>query len=143
MAFLTEDDYAAVCDEFELEQIADNDTTREQAEQAAIEQVSSYTCDRYDMDAAFAATGSDRNPMLVQVTINIALYILVHRLPQQMGSDRRTELYEESVRWLRDVQASKASPDLPKYVSEDGTDTDTHNPVRWGSAIDKVSGVTW
>jgi hypothetical protein len=60
-----------------------------------------------------------------------------------MGSDRRTELYEESVRWLRDVQASKASPDLPKYVSEDGSDTDTHNPVRWGSAIDKVSGVTW
>ena len=143
MPFLTTTDYAAVCDDFELEQIQGSTTIREQAEQSAIEQVCSYTRDRYNMETAFAQTGTARNPMLVQVTINIALYIMIHRLPQQMGIDRRTELYEESIRWLRDVQASKASPDLPKYVSEDGADTDTHNPVRWGSAIDKVSGVTW
>ncbi len=141
--FLSDSDYKSVCDDFEFTQIQDNAVTRQQAEEAAMQMVASYTRDRYDMDAAFAHTGTDRDPMLVQVTVNITLYLLIHRLPQQMGSDRREQLYDDAIRWLRDVQASKASPAWPKYVSPDGTDHDTHNPVRYGSAIDKVSQCTW
>ena len=141
MQYLCEQDYAAVCDEFELEQIQGNVTIRQQAEQTAMEEVASYLRDRYDINAAYARTGRRRNPKLVAVVRDVTLYHLIHRLPQQMGSDRRQELYEGAIQWCRDVQASKASPELPKY--EDGTNTDTHNPVRWGCAIDKVSGVTW
>lgn len=140
--FLTDEDYKAVCDDFEFEQIQANTTIRQQAEVAAMEKIASYTRDRYDMEKAFAAEGKHRNPMLVECAVNISLYTMVHRLPQAMGSERREQLYEDSIKWLRDVQASKATPDLPKYVSEDG-DTDSHNPVRFGSAIDKVSSCTW
>ncbi|MBQ9187351.1 MAG: DUF1320 family protein [Prevotella sp.] len=138
--FLTEDDYKSVCDTYEFETLQADTAVRLTAERAAIEQVKGYTRHRYDMEKAFSAEGCDRNPMLVQVTVNIALWLMIHRLPQQMGHERRECLYKESIQWLKDVQASKASPDLPTYVSEDG-DTDAANPVKWGS--EKPSRCSW
>ncbi len=131
--FITEDDYKSVCDDFEFELICGvSQEDREAAERAALEQICSYTRHRYDMDKAFAAEGNERNPLLVQCTVNISLWLMVHRLPQNMGHERRECLYNDAIKWLKDVQASKASPDLPTYVSCDG-DTDANNPVRYGS----------
>jgi phage gp36-like protein len=129
--FLTVDDYRSVCDEYEFEQITHCPETREVAEAAALEQISSYLRSRYDIDRAFAASGCCRNSMLVQCAVNISLWLMIHRLPQNMGHERRECLYNDAVKWLRDVQAGKASPDLPVYVAADGS-TDTHNPVRSG-----------
>ena len=129
--FLTVEDYRSVCDTYEFEQITEDQTTRMAAEAAALEEISSYLRARYDMDRVFAASGTCRNPMVVQCAVNISLWLMVHRLPQNMGHERRECLYNDSIKWLRDVQASKASPDLPVYVSEEG-ETDTHNPIRTG-----------
>lgn len=123
--FLTVEDYRSVCDTYEFEQITENQATRMAAEAAALEEISSYLRARYDMDRVFAASGTCRNPMVVQCAVNISLWLMVHRLPQNMGHERRECLYNDSIKWLRDVQASKASPDLPVYVSEEG-ETDTH-----------------
>ena len=129
--FLTVEDYRSVCDDFEFEQITHSPETREAAETAAMEQIASYLRSRYDIERAFAQQGECRNAMLVQCAVNIALWLMVHRLPQSMGHERRECLYNDAVKWLRDVQASKASPDLPIYISSDGG-TDTHNPIRSG-----------
>lgn len=129
--FLTDDDYRSVCDQYELEQISHCPETRQKAEAAALEQIASYLRSRYDIERAFAAEGDCRNSMLVQCAVNISLWLMIHRLPQNMGHERRECLYNDAVKWLRDVQASKASPDLPLYMSADG-DTDTHNPIRTG-----------
>lgn len=129
--FLTDEDYQSVCDEFEMEQLTRCLATRDIAEAAAMEQVASYLRGRYDVARAFEARGNERNAMLVQATVNIALWLMIHRLPQNMGHERRECLYNDAVKWLRDVQSSKASPDLPVYASADGEDT--HNPVRYGS----------
>ena len=130
--FLTLEDYSSVCDEYELQQITQNDETRLTAEAAALEQIGSYLRHRYDMDRVFSAVGAERNAMLVQVAVNISLWLMIHRLPQSMGHERRECLYNDSVKWLRDIQAGKASPDLPQYQSPDG-DNDARNPVRFGS----------
>ena len=129
--FLTVEDYRSVCDDFEFEQITHSPETREAAETAAMEQIASYLRGRYDIERAFAQQGECRNAMLVQCAVNIALWLMVHRLPQSMGHERRECLYNDAVKWLRDVQASKASPDLPLYISSDGS-TDSHNPIRSG-----------
>ena len=76
--FLTVEDYRSVCDDYEFEQITQSPETREVAEAAALEQISSYLRSRYDIDRAFAASGSCRNAMLVQVAVNISLW-LIHR----------------------------------------------------------------
>ncbi len=130
--FLTLDDYRSVCDQYELKQITENDETRLMAEASALEQIGSYLRHRYDIDRVFASEGPCRNAMLVQCAVNIALWLMIHRMPQQMGHERRECLYNDSIKWLRDIQAGKASPDLPLYQSPDG-DTDAHNPVRFGS----------
>ena len=129
--FLTLDDYRSVCDQYELKQITQDEETRLDAEAAALEQIGSYLRYRYDINRAFTFEGSDRNPMLVQCAVNISLWLMIHRLPQSMGHERRECLYNDSVKWLRDIQAGKASPDLPLYES-DG-DNDARNPVRFGS----------
>lgn len=130
--FLTLDDYRTVCDDYEFKQITQNDDIRTTAEAAALEQIASYIRHRFDTDRAFAASGCCRNSMLVQCAVNIALWLMIHRLPQNMGHERRECLYNDSVKWLRDIQAGKASPDLPTYQSEDGND-DSRNPIRFGS----------
>ena len=143
MAFLVTTDYQAVCDDYEFEQIMANASARTQAEAAAVQLIASYTRNRYDIDTELAKTGDERDPMLVNVAVNIALWFLVHRLPQQMGLDRRDQLYDEAVKWLKDVQASRATPDWARYVSDDGTDTDANNPVQYGQASDGVASVVW
>lgn len=130
--FLTDEDFRSVCTDFEMEQLSAFTDDRLIAEHAAMEQISSYTRQRYDMERAFAAEGEDRNAMLVQCTVNITLWQMIHRLPQSMGHERRECLYNDSIKWLRDVQSSKASPDLPTYTCSDGT-PDANNPVRYGS----------
>lgn len=130
--FLNIEDYLSVCTEFELEQLSALTGDRLIAERAAMEQISSYTRHRYDIEQAFRARGDSRNPMLVQCAVNITLWHMIHRLPQSMGHERRECLYNDSIKWLKDIQTSKASPDLPTYVSADG-DTDANNPVRYGS----------
>lgn len=131
--FITQDDYRTVCDDYEYEQICGLDTQyRRAAESTAIEQIASYTRYRYDMQRAFAAQGSERNPLLVQCAVNIALWLMVHRMPQNMGHERRECLYNDAMQWLRDIQAGRATPDLPTYTADDGT-TDANNPVRCGS----------
>lgn len=130
--FLTLEDYSSVCDEYELQQITQNDEIRLTAEAAALEQISSYLRHRFDMDRVFSAVGAERNAMLVQGAVNISLWLMIHRLPQSMGHERRECLYNDSLKWLRDIQAGKASPDLPLYQSPDGDD-DARNPVRFGS----------
>ena len=129
--FLTLDDYRSVCDDYEFKQITRNDDIRRPEDAAAMEQIASYLRHRYDLDRAFAAAGTCRNSMLVQCAVNIALWLMIHRLPQNMGHERRECLYNDAVKWLRDIQAGKASPDLPLYESEDGDDA--RNPVRYGS----------
>lgn len=131
--FLTLDDYRSVCDDYEFKQITQNDDIRQTAEAAALEQIASYLRHRYDLGRAFAAAGPARNSMLVQCAVNIALWLMIHRLPQNMGHERRECLYNDSIKWLRDIQAGKASPDLPLYQSPDGDNDDTRNPVRFGS----------
>lgn len=92
--FLTVDDYRPVCDQYEFEQITQNEDIRLSAEAAAVEQISSYLRHRYDTDRIFSAVGECRNPMVVQCAVNISLWLMVHRLPQNMGHERRECLYK-------------------------------------------------
>ena len=75
---LTLDDYRSVCDDYEFKLITQNDDIRLTAEAAAMEQIASYLRHRYDTDRAFAAVGPDRNSMLVQCAVNIALWLMIH-----------------------------------------------------------------
>jgi phage gp36-like protein len=130
--FLTATDYTAVVDAATFEIMRQgSEANLARAEGFALEEISSYLRSRYDVAAAFAATGDDRNRQLVMVACDIALYHIASWLPKRIGFEIRRERYERAIAWLESVQAGKASPDLPPLVDSNGNDTGT--PIRWGS----------
>jgi phage gp36-like protein len=130
--FLTEDDYKAVCDAQSLDVIQQSDEeTRLRAEKYAKEEISSYIRSRYDVQAAFAAAGDERNSQLVMITADIALYHLVAWLPKKTGFEIRETRYNNAIKWLVMVQKGEASPDLP--VLTDGAGNDIGTPMKYGS----------
>lgn len=132
MNFLTIDDFKAVCDPQTLSVINQDDTANlDRAENYAIEEVSSYLRTRYDTVAAFAATGNNRNGFLVMIVADVCLYHLIAWLPKRIGFDIRETRYNQAIAWLKDVQAGKATPDLP-LPTDPATGQETSQPVRYG-----------
>ena len=131
MAFLTKTDFKAVCDPVTLDVInqADDDNLN-RAIGYAQEEVASYLRSRFDVTAAFAKEGSERNAQLVMIMCDVALYHLVAWLPKRIGFDIRETRYNNAIDWLKNVQSGKASPDLPPLTNEAGEDIG--NPVRYG-----------
>lgn len=132
--FITDEDYRIVCGEESLEVLSQSEATiRGKAERVAMEEVASYIRPRYDLKKAFAKAGDERNAMLVQVTVSIALYYMAHWLPQSLGLDNYKELYDDAIAWLTKVQKGGVQPELPVYTNEDGQESSTSNPFRFGS----------
>ena len=132
MNFLSTDDFKTVCDPQTLTVINQSDTANlDRAECYAIEEVSSYLRTRYDVAATFSMSGQQRNGYLVMIVADVALYHLVAWLPKRIGFDIRETRYKQAIAWLKDVQAGKASPDLPT-PTDPTTGQETSQPVRYG-----------
>ena len=132
--FLQTDDYRVVCAASDLDIISQSsDDIRRQAEATAKEEVSGYVRSRFDIAEAYAATGEERNPLLVQLTVSIALYYLGMWLPSFMGNDTREVLYNNAIARLRDIQKGAFTPDFPRYTDEDEGGKKQGDAVRFGS----------
>lgn len=122
--FINDEDYRVVIGEQALKVISQiSDDNRANAEEEAIEEISSYLRPKYDTDALFSAEGNERNKLIVMYTCDIALYHMAASLPQKMGTEIRKERYDRAIKWLEGVQAGKNVPDLPVSTDEEG------NPV--------------
>nr|DAR99797.1 MAG TPA: head to tail adaptor [Caudoviricetes sp.] len=111
--YISEVDYRTAITSEEQAVISEYPEEWQAAERVAIELASGYLRSRYDVDKAFAARGAERNPLLVQVIVHLALYQMLHRLPKQMGYERYKELYDEAMQWLSEVQRGVNNPNLP------------------------------
>lgn len=131
MEFLLKEDFKAVCDNQTLEVIDQaDDENLERAERYAREEVASYLRSRYNISSAYALRGDERNHQLVMITCDVALYHLIAWLPKRIGFEIREKRYERAIAWCRDVQAGKATPDIPVLTDESGQDVGT--PVSYG-----------
>lgn len=130
--FLTEDDYIVASSTALGVLQQSSEDKRNTAERMAVEEVSGYLRSRYDVKKIFAATGSERNDVVVMRTCDVALYHLSSWLPNRMGHEIRKERYELALKWLEGVQTGKITPDLPTVDGEDGEE-DVNNPMKWGS----------
>ena len=115
--FLTDQDYAVVIGDDALRTISRaSEQNRANAEQEAIEEISGYLRPVYDCNNIFSAEGSERNPLIVMRTADIALYHLFASMPQKMGAEIRKERYDRAVEWLEHIQSGKIVPDLPRAI---------------------------
>ncbi len=119
--FIDNEDYMVVIGDAALKVVSQSSPENiANAEAEAIEEISSYLRPVYDTAAIFAATGNNRNRLIVMYTADIVLYHLTASQPQKMGSEIRKDRYERAIKWLEGVQAGKIIPDLPLIVNDDG-----------------------
>jgi hypothetical protein len=138
--FLTIEDYKAVVDDKTLNVINQSSAENlQRAEKYAIEEIKSYIraaeawkigIRPYDADAAFEATGENRNSQLVMYTCDVALYHLIAWLPQKMGFEIRETRYKRAIEWLVSVQSGIILLNIPSI--NDDSNNDAIN-IRWGS----------
>ena len=141
--FLTEDDYRVVTCPSDLAIICQSsDEIRQQAERTAMEEVAGYVRTRYDIDASYAMTDIQRNPLLVQLTASIALWWLGQWLPGMMGGEMRQTLYDNAISRLKDIQKGNFTPEFPEYPDSGDPGTGSGgNPMRYGGM--RRQGYDW
>ena len=129
-AFITTTDYPAVIHSEILNALTRGDNTIiEEAEDRAIEEMKGYLSSRYDVENIFNKTGSDRNKVILQYALDIAIYRLhiIHN-PQKMP-ESRLALYEQAIEWLKQVSKGMINPpDLPVLSPQN-----VHGQVLYGS----------
>ena len=123
--FTSEQDYIVISqDALRIFQQSE-ESNRTRAERVAIEKISGYLRSKYDVDKIFAATGDERNSMILLCVIDISLYHLNSWLPQKMGHDIREERYKEAIDYLTDIQKGTIIPNLPLTGEDSSTSSST------------------
>ena len=126
--FVDTNDYLSVIDVRSLGVLESEITDlRSQSEQRAIELISSYLRNRYDVNVIFAATGDQRNSAVVSWVVDISLYNMTSRVPGRMSGDLRKERYDNVVSELRAIAKGEITRGLPVLNADPG------NPIKFGS----------
>ena len=109
---------------------ANDDATVQQCIEAAVSEMKSYLASRYDVAAIFAATGENRDPLILEDTKVIAVWNLIRLSNSELIYTQWRERYDRIVDFMKQVADGSITPDLPIATDEHG------NPViksRFGS----------
>lgn len=82
-------------------------------ESMAIAKVRSALHNRFNDAALFAATGTDRNALLVLHVLNVFVYLLYRRINPRKIPEVVKEDHDETLAWLDRVAGGKEVPDFP------------------------------
>ncbi len=131
MAFLSSEEMNTHMYAENVDVITRGDNTITQASiDAAISEAKGYLS-AYDIDTIFAATGSDRNTLLLTFVKDIAAWHLIVLCNAGTETTFRQDRYNRAISWLKEVQKGNIAPDLPKKVDADGNSTG--DPIVYGS----------
>lgn len=86
----------------------------------------------YDIDTELARTGSDRNPLLVIIVKDIAVWHFINICNVNTSLELRRDRYARAIDWLKEVQKGAVNPGLPALPEADQTGTILYhsNPKR-------------
>ena len=119
MAFITKADISRSLLEEELDEITRSDQAIiDNAISTAIAEMKSHLYDWYDTETIFDATGTERDSLLVQFAVDIAIYNIVAILQAGQDTDDREARYKRALAWLKAASKpidskDRIYPDLP------------------------------
>lgn len=120
--FINPEDYdASIHREILDALIREDESLLEVCEDQAIAEMRGYLSSRFDCDKIFAATGSERHPLVLMYAKDITLYhvFCIHN-PQKI-SKIRIDRYERSLEWLKGVSKFEISVEGLPPLDEDST----------------------
>ncbi len=129
--FITVEEMQTVIYEHVMDDIsANDDATVQQCIEAAVSEMKSYLASRYDVATIFAATGTDRDPLILEDTKVIAVWNLIRLSNNELIYDQWRERYDRVIEFMSKVSEGSITPALPVATDEQG------NPIlksRFGS----------
>lgn len=88
-------------------------------EDRAVAEMRCYLSKRYDCDKIFAATGKERNQLVLMIAIDIAIYHIISIHNPQSIKGIRKERYERAVEWMKAVADEDISIDGAPLLPEE------------------------
>ncbi|MDM1093413.1 hypothetical protein [Myroides odoratimimus] len=112
--------------------IRQDDTIAYASIDMAIEFASSKLMKHYDIEKIFSAIGKDRNPLVLKVVKDIALWELIGLANPHINYEDKKFRYEESVSWLTAVYKGMPTtlPKIEEEPSKTSSFTWNSNPKR-------------
>jgi phage gp36-like protein len=118
---------------YQVNQITDsNQDIVLQAIAAAVKEAKSYLTAYFDVDAIFAQTGTDRDPLLMEQVKAIAAYRILQLSNVDYLFSQAKDRYDRVIDWLKQVSKGLIQPDLPRRLDPSDPTTTTAR-FTWGS----------
>lgn len=112
--FLQYDELNTVVSTYKLtELIEGDDSVAQSCCLAAIKRVRSYLNSKYDTDAIFDATGDQRDPELLEICKNVALWFLIRKNNLDIIYTRVKESYDRDIAYLKELSNGTLSGGFP------------------------------
>ena len=124
MIFLTLNDYDKQIRSENLDRVIDsNSVILDDAEASSILKIKGYLDGRFDMDVEFAKTGSDRNALLITLTVDLVLYDVLSRINPRNIPELRMQRRDEATDLLKNTNEEKLNNwGLTARLDEDGNE---------------------
>ena len=100
--------------------IDDTDSILDSAEDTALSMIRSYLKEKFDLDAEFALSGSNRDHMTMKIVRYLVLHDLFDRVPSRKKPESVSENFEFAVDWLEKVSRNAIPCNLTKLEDADG-----------------------
>ena len=149
--FLETEELKSVIYDYQLNEITEADADIPvMAINAAIQEMKSYLNPgnqslyrdgrkRYDVEAIFSATGTDRNALILELCKSISTYYICRIANVDIIHEKVQKMYDRAIDWLEKVSATgkhagkqPLNADLPVMAALDAED-DSSLPFRFGS----------
>ena len=89
---------------------------------------------RYDVDKIFSATGEERNLLILNIVITIAVWHFITLAHPDMLHERAKERYDRAVDWLKKLNKGEISLGNLPLLKEDKSNNDSNEePFVFGS----------
>lgn len=87
---------------------------------------------KYDVDKIFNATGTERNPLIVSVTLSIAKWWIVDLCNAEIIYSQAKERYDRAIGWLKDLSKGNANLNTLPLIDEKAPDAgDSEDTWPW------------
>ncbi len=110
--FISKEDFDATVHRDILDALTrQDDAVVEICADRAISEMRCYLAGRYDCDAVFSATGTERNQLVLMMLTDMAVYHLFSIHNPQKLSQLRKDRYDRAVEWMEAVRRGNLSVD--------------------------------
>lgn len=119
-AFITLEDYDAAVHREILDSLTrGNEDIIEVCEDQAVAEMKGYLKSRYDVESIFSKSGTDRHPLILMYSLDIAIYHIfcIHN-PMKISEIRKSR-YERAIAWLKAVNADEIVIDGAETLPEE------------------------